>query len=176
MQAIGGSKLFSLSFFVEQFSVLYSLLDIRPSAPKKRLCLEKASQRVDMDSYPDFDTLALATKLKVIVLRKKMNRKQLAKDAEVSPSSLSRIVGGYERFTQDAARDLLLKVSKVLVLKCNATKNEVDTLFELARNACPTNKTIVLEMKKRKLPYLYRPLDRENGELEAEILDLLENQ
>jgi hypothetical protein len=129
-----------------------------------------------MVSYPDFDTLALATKLKVLVLRRKMNRTQLAKDADVSLSSLSRIVGGYERFTQDAARDLLLKVSKVLVLKCHATKDEVDTLFELARNARPTHKTIVLEKKKRKLPYLYRPLDRENGELEVEILDLLEKR
>jgi hypothetical protein len=129
-----------------------------------------------MDSYPDFDTLALATKLKVLFLRRKMNKTQLAKDAEVSLSSLSRIVGGYERFTQDAARDLLLKVSKVLVLECQATKDEIDVLFELARNARPTNRTIVLEMKKRKLPYLYRPLDRENGALEAEILDLLENQ
>lgn len=128
-----------------------------------------------MASYPDFDTLALATKLKVIFRRPKMSKTQLAKDAHVSLSSLSRIVGGYERFTQDAARDLLLKVSKVLVLKCQATKDEVDTLFELARNASPTNKNIVLEKKKRKLPYLYRPLERDNGELEAEILDLLEN-
>ena len=103
-----------------------------------------------MASYPDFDTLALATKLKVIFRRPKMSKTQLAKDAHVSLSSLSRIVGGYERFTQDAARDLLLKVSKVLVLKCQATKDEVDTLFELARNASPTNKNIVLEKKKRK--------------------------
>jgi DNA-binding Xre family transcriptional regulator len=129
-----------------------------------------------MISYPDFDTLALATKLKVIVLRRKMNRKQLAKEADISPSNLSRIVGGYDRFTQDAARDLLLKVSKVLILECQATKDEVDTLFELARNARPMNQNIVLEMKKRKLPYLYRPLDRGNGALEAEVLDLLENQ
>src|SRR5262249_54347916 len=98
------------------------------------------------------------------------------KDAEVSLSSLSRIVGGYERFTQDAARDLLLKVSKVLILECQATKGEVDQLFELARNARPLNKQTALENKRRKLPYLYRPLDRENGSLEAEILDLLKNQ
>jgi hypothetical protein len=129
-----------------------------------------------MTSYPDFDTLALATKLKVIVLRRKMNKTQLAKDADVSLSSLSRIVGGYERFTQDAARDLLLKVSKVLVLKCEATKDEIDQLFELARNALPTDKDLLLEKKRRKLPYLYQPLDRENGALEAEILDLLKNQ
>ena len=46
-----------------------------------------------MTSYPDFDTLALATKLKVLFLRRKMNKKtQLAKDAQVSLSSLSRIV------------------------------------------------------------------------------------
>lgn len=129
-----------------------------------------------MTSYPDFDTLALATKLKVLFLRRNMNKTQLAENAHVSLSSLSRIVGGYERFTQDAARELLLKVSKVLVQKCEATKDEVDTLFELARNARPTNKQLLLEKKRRKLPYLYRPLDRENGELEAELLDLLENQ
>jgi DNA-binding Xre family transcriptional regulator len=129
-----------------------------------------------MTSYPDFDTLALATKLKVIVLRRKMNRTQLAKDANISPSSLSRIVGGYERFTQDAAREILLKVSKVLVLKCEATKDEIDQLFELARNALPTDSTLVLEKKRRKLLYLYRPLNRENGELEAEILGLLEER
>jgi hypothetical protein len=129
-----------------------------------------------MTSYPDFDTLALATKLKVIFVRGKMNKTELAKAAHVSLPSLSRIVGGYERFTQDAARELLLKVSKVLAQKCKATKYDIDQLFELARNACPTNKDILLEHKKRKLPYLYRPLDRENGALEAEVLDLLENQ
>ena len=129
-----------------------------------------------MYGYPDFDTLALATKLKVIFLRKKMNKKQLAKAADVSLSSLSRIVGGYDRFSQDAARDLLLKVSKVLILECQATKDEIDSLFELARNAHPLNKWIILENKRRKLPYLYRPLDRENGTLEAEILDLLESR
>jgi hypothetical protein len=129
-----------------------------------------------MNRYPDFDTLALETKLKVLALRRKMNKTQLAKDADVSLSSLSRIIGGYERFTQDAARDLLLKVSKVLVLKCRTTKEELDALFELARNACPTNKQIRLEKKRRKLPYLYRPLDRENGALEAELLNLLEHQ
>lgn len=67
-------------------------------------------------------------------------------------------------------------MSKVLVQECQATKDEVDTLFELARNALLTDTTLVLEKKRRKLPYLYRPLNRENGELEAEILGLLEER
>jgi hypothetical protein len=129
-----------------------------------------------MTSYPDFDTIALATKLKVIYVRGQMNQTQLAGDAQVSPSSFSRVVGGYERFTQDAARELLLKVSKVLIQRCRATKDEINMVFELARDTSPTDKDILLEKKRRKLPYLYRPLDRENGELEAEVLDLLENQ
>src|SRR5262249_5905815 len=113
-----------------------------------------------MTSYPDFDTIALATKLKVICVRGQMNRTQLARDAQVSLSSFSRIVGGYERFTQDAARELLLKVSKVLIQRCQSTRDKIDRVFELARNACPTGKTLLLEKKRRKLPYLYRPLDR----------------
>src|SRR5438874_1476211 len=94
------------------------------------------------DEYPEFDTIELKTRFEILLSRIKMNYTQLASESGVNKTTLSRILGGYKQFSQPAARTKLLRIIKVLLQKGGATKDEVDRLFELARNASPANEHI----------------------------------